>query len=430
MFFSVATQAARFLTGPVTLALVVRHLSVNAQGYYYTFGGIVALQVFLEMGFSQNIVQFAAHEFGRLEFTPRGTLRGDPAALARLVSLGRLAFGYYAIASLLLMAGLGGGGYWFFASSGNHGESWQGPWWLVCITSSAALLLNPAWSLLEGCNQVASIAQFRLWSSLSGTIVTASALVCGAGLYTPGIFSAFSFVISIGWLLAKWWPFLAQFARPPQLPGISWAREIWPFQWRIAISWMSGYFIFDMLNPVAFRLCGPAEAGRFGLSYQLVRMLSTIASMWLNTKIPRFGMLVSGRRWQELDALWRRATTQSLAVYLLGSVALFVALPLVRGHLPRFAQRLAGNDVFLWLCAASFIQLVISAMAYELRAHRREPYLWLSVFSALLSTSLIIPFAQRFGLPGLSAGLAGALFLTLVPAVLIYRVKRRAFRES
>lgn len=33
---------------------------------------------------------------------------------------------------------------------------------------------------------------------------------------------------------------------------VSWKTEIWPLQWRIALSWLSGYFIFQLFTPILF----------------------------------------------------------------------------------------------------------------------------------------------------------------------------------
>ena len=126
VFFSNAAQMTRLVTGPVTMALVLRYLTPEIQGYYYAFAGIVAMQVFLEMGFSQNILQFASHEYAKLGFTAGQTLEGDPVARSRLISLGRLSFGYYAVAAAIFLFAVGIGGHVFFTVSGRHGVAWQG----------------------------------------------------------------------------------------------------------------------------------------------------------------------------------------------------------------------------------------------------------------------------------------------------------------
>jgi hypothetical protein len=50
VFFSNAAQMLRLVTGPITMALVLRYLTPEIQGYFYAFSGVVAMQVFFGNG--------------------------------------------------------------------------------------------------------------------------------------------------------------------------------------------------------------------------------------------------------------------------------------------------------------------------------------------------------------------------------------------
>ena len=454
VFFSNAAQMTRLVTGPITMALVLRYLTPEIQGYFYAFAGVAAMQIFLEMGFSQNILQFASHEFARLRFTPAQTLEGDPVAKSRLISLGRLAFGYYAVAAVIVLFAIGIGGHVFFTISdhhavarlgaaavenaalaakstpSHHAVAWQGAWWMIAVTAALSLAINPAWSLLNGCNQVAVVAKFSFWASLASFAVNAVALIAGAGIYASAIGSVFSLLLSVGYLALRWKPFLAQFLEHPRHGQVSWAREIWPFQWRIAVSWMSGYFIFDIVNPIAFYFCGPVAAGQLGMSLQLVRMIYNVAMAWIYTKAPRFGMLIAAKAWQDMDSLWRRSTLQSFIFCLLGMISFLVAIPFIGQLLPRVPARLAPFGVNAWLGGAMLVQILIGSMAMELRAHKREPYMRLSVANAVLSVGFILPLVRVWGIYGEAMGYALAIWAILIPAYKIYRVKRLEYRKA
>ena len=546
VFFSNAAQMMRLVTGPMTMALVLHYLTPEIQGYFYAFSGVVAMQVFLELGFSQNILQFASHEFSKLRFTAAQTLEGDPVARSRLISLGRLAFGYYAVAAVIVLLAVGIGGHVYFsicssrfspasfkniaafatkleqqsdsvskflygqlspqtrqaltdyqASKSNlkilqadlcrdlnavikggalydslpsgsvnlrldtkrllepppHGNAlvrlnrqvledaypleisksdvaWQGAWWIIAVTAALALAINPAWSLLEGCNQVAVVAQFRFWGALTSFAANAGALILGAGIYASALGAAFSLLFSIGYLGLRWQPFLGQFLERPRHGHVSWVREIWPFQWRIAVSWTAGYFVFDIINPIAFYFCGAVEAGRLGMSFQLVRMIYSVAVSWVSTKAPRFGMLIAARAWQELDSLWRRSTLQSFIICFLGMASFLAAIPFIGLLLPKIPARLAPLEVNAWLAGAMLVQTLIGAMATELRAHKREPYMWFSVANAVLSVGFILPLVRHWGIAGEAMGYALAIWAVFIPAYKIYRVKRLAYRHE
>ena len=48
------------------------YLTAELQGYYYTFTSLIALQVFLELGFSIVVTQFASHEWANLNLDKNG----------------------------------------------------------------------------------------------------------------------------------------------------------------------------------------------------------------------------------------------------------------------------------------------------------------------------------------------------------------------
>ena len=45
------------LAGPITLYMIASFLTRDEQGYYYTFGSILGLQIFFELGLSYVILQ-------------------------------------------------------------------------------------------------------------------------------------------------------------------------------------------------------------------------------------------------------------------------------------------------------------------------------------------------------------------------------------
>ena len=47
---------------------------------------------------------------------------------------------------------------------------------------------------------------------------------------------------------------------PQTAAQVAWRREILPFQWRISVSWMSGYFIFQLFTPMLFTNQGAVAA--------------------------------------------------------------------------------------------------------------------------------------------------------------------------
>ncbi len=425
--WTLLTQCIRFITGPITMVLMLKFLTPEVQGYAYTFGSVLGLSVFLEMGFSQNILQFASHEFSKLGFDPKRRLEGDPTAHSRLVSLGRLSFKYYGIASVVFLGILLIVGNWFFATPQHVAISWEIPWILACVSSALALAFSPCWALLEGCNQIAEIERFRFYSALMLFTLTAIAMIAGWGLYAfviPPLVGAF---VNLSYLVIRWRKFFGAFTSPPSGSTISWKEEIWPFQWRIAISWASGYFIFSLITPIIFRTAGAAAAGRFGFTMQLIRMIAAISNSWTTTKLPTFGILVARKNWAELNSLWRKVTATSLIVASLGSVCLILGMEILPHFYPEISGRYAGGVVAFILCICMMLQLFTGSCAYYLRAFKVEPYMHISILNAVLSAVAIPLGASVWGLPGATAGYAIAIFTVAIPAYYIFIRKRAEY---
>jgi O-antigen/teichoic acid export membrane protein len=422
--WSLLAQGVRLLTGPLTMVLMLKYLTPEMQGYAYAFGSVLAISIFLELGFSQNILQFASHEFAKLSLTAERKLLGDGVALSRLTSLARLSFKYYGIAAILLgLATILGGG-WFFRTSKDVGVSWELPWLIACVGTALSLVLNPCWALLEGCNQIAEVHRFRFLTSFVSFALTVIAYVSGFGLYVAPLVLLAVLVISAIYLFVRWGNFFRSFLKKPTQGVISWRREMWPFQWRIGISWMSGYLLFSIVVPIIFRQVGPAAAGKYGFTMSLVGSVASAAGSWSNTKLALYGMLVAREDWQELKVLWRKSTLYSFLFAVMGSTAMIMVLYVACPYFPELEERYAGTVVAIMLSLCMIAQNFINSSAYLLRAFKKEPYMWPSVIGAILNATLIWFFTTHWGIVGSATAVFLCNSIMFYPTFSIFRRKQ------
>src|SRR5271155_2565216 len=120
--FTVLARGWSSVAGLMTVALIARFLSPAEQGYYYTFGSLVALQIVFELGFSFVILQMASHERAYLTISPDYVISGDPIAHARLASVFQKTLRWYSIAAVLMAAILTPAGWHFFAIHQHAGQ--------------------------------------------------------------------------------------------------------------------------------------------------------------------------------------------------------------------------------------------------------------------------------------------------------------------
>src|SRR5262249_18032205 len=147
---------SRLASNALTALLIAFYFTPIIQGYFYTFANLLALQVLVELGISQVIIQFSSHEWAHLRLTATGHIAGDADAFSRLVSLGRIAGAWYAVLAIIVALGLSVAGSCFFLKSPGS-VHWAGPWLLLSALTGASLVLVPLWAILEGCNFVAEV---------------------------------------------------------------------------------------------------------------------------------------------------------------------------------------------------------------------------------------------------------------------------------
>ena len=134
---------------------------------------------------------------------------------------------------------------------------------------------------------------------------------------------------------------------------IRWIGEVWPFQWRIAVSWMCGYFTVQVFIPIIFALRGAVEAGQMGMSISITSYMTALALAWSSTKSTPFGAMIARGEFHGLDRLFRRTLIQSLAAFAfiaLGACGVASLLPAVA---PRLAVRMVSPRLFAALALAA-----------------------------------------------------------------------------
>ena len=431
VFFGLLTRAWGLCSGPVTAILIATNFTPELQGFYYTFATILALQIFVELGLGTVIVQFASHEWSKLDLNESGSLVGDRAALSRLISIADIAKKWYSVGGILATIGLGIGGYIFFSTSPDDGVSWVLPWFFLCMITGISICLVPIWSLLEGCNQVTRLYTFRFFQGALISITVWIAIIAGAGLWTAFISGIAGLCCSLFFLKRQYWLFLGTLLlSKPDGQKIRWHTDMLPMQWRIALSWISGYFVFSLFTPVLFKYHGAVIAGQFGMTWTLIGAVSMIAGSWLAPKIPQFGMLIAQKNYQKLDfSLWR-ITRIIIGISALLAVAIWSFVLILNildfSIADRFASRLLPplpTGIFLF---AQLIVVTSLPFSAYLRAHKKEPLMFLSVISGILIGFSAFYLGKLYSVMGMAVGY---LILNVILIPVVFLIWRRCRRE-
>ena len=391
------------LTGLLLIVLISRYLSKDSQGYYYTFNSVVALQIIFELGLSTVIIQFASHEMSALkyDFSARNII-GEKLNKQRYLSLFQLAIRWYAAIALLIILVVGPAGYVFFTQENDIGVHWQGAWILLTIATAFNIFLVSMLSIAEGTGLVADVNKMRMYQALLAGVLAVIVLVSGFGLYATSaiavsgtiIFSIFSYKYFKNIILQS---FINK--NEHNDGGISWLHEIFPMQWRIALSWISGYFIYFVMTPIAFKYFGAAYAGQLGMSLTLCNMVMATGLAWISTKYPRWGVMVSNKQQVELNKSFKKALIQSSCFVLAGLVGVYICLWLLKLSGSNIGDRFLELKDFFFLSLAIIGNHLVACGATYIRAHKTEKMTLASCIMALLTiiTMWIVAYSGHPG---------------------------------
>lgn len=426
--YTVAGRMWALLSGLVSAFVIVAFLSPVQQGYWYTFGSILGLQVFFELGLTMVILQFAAHEKAHLEWNGGRLLEGSETAKRRLASLLRLALKWYAVAGVLTICLILPVGWLLFSQKQvEENVAWQTPWLLLSVITAVSLFVSPIYAILEGCGRIREVAVFRTGQAIVGSLVVWLALALQINLYAVPLTSLATLTMGIAWLVVRYrgW-FLDLIGTDVEEAGIHWWSEVWPFQWKIAVSWLGGYFVFQLFTPILFANSGAVVAGQMGMSISLAGAVGAMAMAWINTKAPFFGGFVARGDWSALDRLFFRTLRQSFAAVVVGATGAFGFVVMLRVAGLPVGERVLPLPALAVLLATTVVNQIVFSEAVYLRAHKQEPFMLLSVVNGASIGLATYVLGRLFGAMGM---VVGSLVLTTVIGLgwgtWIFRKKRR-----
>lgn len=420
VFATLLSRGWTILAGGLTVLLVPLFLSPVEQGYYYTIASLNGLQILFELGLGQVVLQSVSHEMAHLHIDQKGQLQGDAASCDRLSSLVQLLRRWYRVAAVLFTILAGGVGALFLDSKGilPVGE-WLGAWCLLTLSTAINLTYTRGIAFKEGCGDIGQVARLRIKQSVVGHFGMWSALILGAGLWAACLVPLAVTVLTGHWLrttdkLGK--TLLHRQVNPAN--ALNWKRDLLPFQWRIALSALSGYFIFYLMTPIVFAYRGAEEAGRFGLAMAVFNALANVGTSWVYARTPAMATHVARGEREALNRVFSGVLFRSLMFTSAGAATILIAVPALRALGVTQMERIAPLPVLALLALASIANCVIFSTAAYMRAHRREPMMPVSVCWAA-ATTVAAWQLSKFGLLEMSAGYAGITVLGALPWTLL-----------
>lgn len=431
--YSVLARVIQALGGVISLFFIALTLNINEQGFYYTFGSIIAIQIFFELGINSIIVQFVAHETAHLKWDSKTKLIGSIQHLSRLSSILKLCLKYFTILAIFLFLTLQIFGYIFFKTyeTQEFVVSWEYPWFLLVLSTSLLFIINPILAFIEGLGKVKEVAVLRFFQQIIYLPSLILVLIFGGKLWALGIASMLTFIFLFSALyFSKYRIILSDIYKSINQWRINYMQEIFPFQWKIALSWISGYLIFQLFNPVLFATEGSIIAGQMGMTMVAISGISSISISWINTKVPLFSRLIAKNNFFELDKVFNKTIKQLSIINLLLTLSFIIFISLSIYFKFEIANRFLDVSLIIVIGIASFFNQFVFAWAAYLRSHKKEPFLINSIVLGILIAISVVVTANLYGVVGVVFSYSAlTLFLGVPWAYYIFQSKKREWHD-
>lgn len=398
IFYGIANRVWSLCAGVITILLLAKYLSSAALGYFYTFRSLLTLQVFFELGLTTCLASFFSHEFAELYWGPNGQIEGSAVHVARCWKIFNSAIRLFRILAILFFCSLLVFGYLFFSQY--HSQiHWVLPWSFAVIFAAVFLYFTPHMALIMGSGRTQDVYAVWLIGSMIGSLSGWILLKYHLGLYAVMAGNAGN-VIAIAVYLFKFRRKLLHKIVYQGDVAFSWRKEIWPMQWRMAVTWMSGYFIYPLFTPVLFHYWGPAVAGRMGMTLNASNAILGICLVVINIRLPEMGKLIALQKWVALDKVYRFTLIISITAGILGTISGSILIAILQ----TYAQGL-GSHFLPWRTAGIIFICVINtvynnAAGTYLRAHKAEPLMWQSLIVALIQAAGTLWAGKYYGATG------------------------------
>ena len=255
------------------LALILIYFSSIEQGFYFAFVALIAIQSLLELGLSQVLVVFLAHERGQRVAPGADTDRAHVIARASLLEYLRLAAAF-----LLIVGALG---IIFFAWSWHANAlppyEWLGPWLALVTVSAMRLPLIWLEAVLEGLGWLSNVLVVRIVAHMAWLGAFWVSAHVGLGLLSLTVATLTLLLVSYLGHIHKYSALRALIARPASVGVLmDWRQETQVMKRRVSGTWIASYIISSAPIPLALYILGPVQAGIIGIAFQFAAAIGVV----------------------------------------------------------------------------------------------------------------------------------------------------------
>ena len=409
----------RLATGLLLLPLVLRKLSTEELGMYYVFLSLVALAPVIDFGFSPTILRFVSYAMGGAETIQAHGVNKSTGSGPNFGLLWQLFFttrALYRVMALIAFVILGVWGTYIVELRIHETPSPNVTRmaWLITLVATV-LNVYSSWApvFLRGMDEVLISVRITVLASVVRFVLAAGLLLAGAGLMSLPLGDLTGSLIQQ--VIARRACLRRLRRQPPPAKADTGQnlRILWPNSWRLGLLSFGGYLTVNANTAICLSVLGLAANARYGLSVQLLAVITGMAGVWTQVKWPVIGQQRARHDYAAIQrTLWPRMWLQYLTFLAMAGGLLLCGQPLLQ--LLGSGKQMLPLPWLALLALGSFMETQVSIWGTLISTENRIPFLWPSVAGSLLalvlSLTLIHTTSLGLGAFVLSPLLAHSLF--------------------
>ncbi|WP_272659293.1 MULTISPECIES: hypothetical protein [unclassified Providencia] len=368
--YSSASKLLKVISGPITLLVIGKKLSIEEIGFYFTFFNLIAMQQLAELGIGHVIKQSIAHSIYKNENS------------FKIKSYFYFSAIWFAGISVFILIFVGYGGVLFYSSYDGNVE-WLYPWWTLVISTSFVTLFLPILLLLEG-----SQRQLKLYKSQAVSSIINPFAICISLYFNFGLYS-----ISVGLLLSNiallfllYTPFRAILG---QIRSYNYKftfkltfNELWPLLSKVSIVWGLGFVFWNGFNLIAFKTLPPTDAGKIIFTFTLAKAGFSISESITQSHMTLYAAQISQNKIKQTYLSFLRYRKLAILTLMVG-YGLFMALNTI---IPGFYifHKTSPTEITSQIFLFFITLLLLTTNNNFIRCFKVEPFVYVSTYHSIL----------------------------------------------
>ena len=367
-----------FIKGPIVMFFILFYFSPQDQGYWYIFISFGIISVIIDFGFSIILTQEVGHVFAK--YLDNKKLPVEFYSQVKTLGIHFIKF-YIILLIIFCLYNLTVAFFYF--------DLYKIEWLLYSFLLCAQFLLTPFYHIYMGIDKVNEVQYSLFLGNLFGSIALLAALYVGLDFYSLCISVGVNILVTSFIFLKKSRLFWVNLFEAKSIVDDVNKNRLKSLQKDFAISWISGYFIFNTIVPFVGKAYGIEVAGQVGLIFNLASFILAISIVYSYNSIPYFNISIANKKLGAAKNKFIRTLYISTFLFLgltLGFVFFLVYVTPLMELSERFPTILLTSCILLW----TYLRLMSSVLANYYRAFKIEPFRNLNMLLSFAITLILL----------------------------------------